>query len=82
MAYLKLEYWDSCDIGGMIYQFGYKNVMYLDVDVGTPTIEVVEEGAEDGDKNFITFWKKMIKSYKFFIPIPEYQFDTLTLRPS
>jgi len=38
MAYLKLEYWDSCDFGGLVYQLGYKNVMYLDVDVGTPTI--------------------------------------------
>ena len=74
---LKLEYWNSCDIGNIIYQFGYKNVMYFNLDVGVPVFETIEEGVEDGDKNFIPQFTKMIKKYKFYTLLPEYQFDVL-----
>ena len=77
MAYLKLEYWNSCDIGGLLYQTGYKNIMYLDVDAGKPVFETIEEGQEDGDKNFVSFYTKMVKKYKIETILPEYQFDVI-----
>ncbi len=77
MAYLKLEYWNACDMGGLLYQLGYHNIIYLDVDAGKPVFETIEEGVEDGEKNFISTFTKMIKKYKLEMLLPEYQFDAL-----
>lgn len=77
MELLKLEYWNTCDIGGLIYQFGYHNIMYFDLDVGKPVIETIEEGVEDGEKNFISHFTKMVKKYKIETILPEYQFDAI-----
>lgn len=74
MEYLTISYWNSSDIGGMLYRnHAYKNRMYIDT---TPTLyeeQIEEEGVEDGDKNFIPTFRKITKIYKCDILCsPEY----------
>lgn len=65
MSYLVLTYWNSSDVGGMLYHnHPYKNRVYVDATPALCDIEVKEEGVEDGDKNFIPTFRKTQKLYK------------------
>lgn len=80
MSYLKIQYRNSCDLGGSLFQDpaeSFYYCMFLNVDVGKPTFEVIEEGREDGERNFIPDLRKLSKQYKFITVVPEYQLDTL-----
>lgn len=73
----KIKFNNSCDLGGISYVKGYSNILYLDVDIGEPTYEQLEEGQEDGEKNFIPHFRKLIKHYTFHTVVSEYLFDCL-----
>lgn len=80
MEYLKIKYRNSCDLAGSLFTatsptFYY--ILYLDVDVGKSTYEYVEEGRDDGEKNFIPDFKKLAKVYEFTTVVPEYILDCL-----
>jgi hypothetical protein len=80
MAYLQIKYRNSCDLAGSVFQkpeVDFYYVLYLDSDVGTPTFETIDEGREDGEKNFISDFKKSTKRYQFNTVVPEYQLDAL-----
>ena len=78
MKYLKIKYRNSCDFGGTIFQQpGFWYVMYLPVDVGKSMFEFVEEGREDGEKNFITDFKRTQKVYEFNTIVSDFQLDAL-----
>lgn len=87
----KITYYDTCDVGGIFYRTleyhnglggkQYKNVFYLDVEIGKPEYEYTEEGEEDGLGNFSPDYKKLTKNY-FLQPIlPEFMLDAIQLLP-
>lgn len=61
--YLKLEYWNTCDLGNIYYQGGQKFWFYLDADVAEPFHEDVEDGQENGDGEFIPTYRRQMKRY-------------------
>lgn len=78
--YLKIKYRNSCDLGGAVFQQpcnAFWFTLYLPVDVGKSTFELIEEGREDGDKNFISDFKKLTKTYEFTTVVAEYMLDAL-----
>lgn len=80
MKYLKIKYRNSCDLAGSVFTQSATNfwyVQYFDVDIGTPTYELVEEGGEDGHKNFRKDLQRLAKKYTFTTVVPEYLFDAL-----
>lgn len=83
----KITYWDTCDIADIFYrtqQFGgaqYKNIIYLDIDVGKPEYEFTEEGEEDGEGKFSPDFKRLEKQYLLQGVFPEYLVDALALIP-
>lgn len=65
MDFLTISYWNSSDLGGMLYHNQpYKNRMYIDTTPALFEEQVEEEGVEDGDKNFIPTFRKITKIYK------------------
>lgn len=65
MDFLTISYWNSSDIGGMLYHnHSYKNRMYINTTPALFDEQVEEEGTEDGDKNFIPTFRKITKVYK------------------
>ena len=84
----KIVYWDTCDIDDILYrttsagsQIQYKNIIYLDVNIGKPTYSYQEEGNEDGKKNFKPTLMRSDKRYQVETVAPEYFVDALTLLP-
>src|SRR5688572_20542031 len=79
--YIKLEWWDTCDIGGICYQDGFKNTVFLDTDIGRPDYNILEEGAENGDGVFIKDYSRLQKTPQIQCYVPEYLADALSLLP-
>ena len=83
----KIEYWDTCDISDICYStiaFGYeqyKQIMFLDLDVGAPAYDYEAEGDEDGEMNFVPEYIKLEKRYLLEGVFPEYFVDALSLLP-
>ncbi|MDD4225955.1 MAG: hypothetical protein PHU98_06165 [Mariniphaga sp.] len=79
--FLKIKYRNSCDLGGSVFSnpsnvFHY--VLFINgSDLGEPTYEIIDEGREDGDKNFQADFKKLTKKFNFTLPVPEYIYDCL-----
>ena len=88
-SYTKIVYWDTCDIGGMFYRMKeinnffpqYKNIIYLDLEIGKPEYEYEEEGEEDELGQFFPDFKKVEKEYFIEGVFPEFMVDALTLIP-
>ena len=74
-GYLKIEWWNSSDLGDVLYQTGYKNKIYLDVEVERPDYNVTIESDVNGDNREIPKFKKWEKVYK--IPDMHMQEDLL-----
>ncbi len=65
MNYLSISYWNSSDVGGMLYHnHAYKNRMYFDTTPALFEETVTEEGQEDADKNFVATFRKTQRVYK------------------
>jgi hypothetical protein len=79
--YLILEWSNSCDFGDVLYQTGFRNQLYLDVDVANPTYPIEEEAQPDGDQMPHPIWQKWQKQYRFETLVPEYLLDALTMIP-
>jgi len=63
--YLKIEWWNDHDLGDVLYQDGYKNKIYLDVEVDKPEYNVQIETDLNGDSSPITKFRRWEKVYKF-----------------
>lgn len=61
MAYLKIEYWSTKKVGDV--PAGLHFWMFLDVSIQEPVETMLEEGIEDGYKNFIPDFQKSTKTY-------------------
>jgi hypothetical protein len=79
--YLVLEWGNSCDFGNILYQNGFVNRLYLDVDVANPSYPIEEEAQPDGNNDPHPVWQKWQKLYRFEDVVPEYMLDALTLIP-
>lgn len=77
--YIKLEWWNSCDLAGIYYQGGFKNKLYFDANVGKPDYEYEVEEEYNGDGVLISTFKRLVKVYKFQVFVPEYVADALQL---
>jgi len=79
--FIKLEWWNSCDIDDILYQTDFKQRMFLKCDVGKPVYPVDEEGSNDGDGEFTPTFQKWQKQYSLTFLIYEYQMDAISLIP-
>lgn len=80
--YLCVEWWDDTnavfDNGGIAYQNGYKNRIYLNTELGKPDYEFEEEG-EDRDGYYFAEKQISEKTYKFSFLAPEYLCDAMRI---
>ena len=81
MEVIKFVIGNSCDIGDIIYNTGWQQVVYFQGDLFKPEYEFSEEGTEDGEGNFIKQFDKVLKRYKLIIFQPENIADGLYLLP-
>lgn len=61
--YLKINWWNAYDLGDVIYQTGYKNIIYLDVEISKPEYNLIREVEQDGDANEKKVFEKWEKVY-------------------
>ncbi len=67
-AYLKIEYWNSVDYGYVLYQDGFKNRIYLDVELERPDYNVTIESDVNGDNQEIPKFRKWEKDGLVWVP--------------
>ncbi len=77
-GYLKIEYWNTTDLGDVLYQTGYKNRLYLDVEVERPDYNTTIESDLNGDNQELPRFKKWEKVYKFRAWMQEDLLDAFT----
>lgn len=71
--YMCLEWWDSSDFDKIYYTDGFKNRIYLDTFITGSEPEIIEDGENDGDDNFIPTFQKLVIGYNFTIsPAPDF----------
>lgn len=79
--YTKIQWWHSCDIGNLLYQTGYQNVLYLDSELTRDTPDFFEEGKEDGEKTFIPSFQKLVDKILLTDYVPEHVLNALIALP-
>lgn len=77
--YIKLEWSNSCDLGGIYYQSGFSNKLYFDTNIGNPSYEEEIEEQYNGDGVLIATFQRLVKNYNFQVYAPEYIIDALKL---
>lgn len=77
--YLKITWWNDNDLGEILYQDGFKNVIYLDVEVEKPEYNVTLESDLNGDNVEVTKFRKWEKVYRFECWMQEDLVDAFTL---
>ena len=82
----KIEYWSTCDIGGIYYRpipgfesVQYKNIIYLDSEIGRPDYLFDEEGEEDSLKVFHPEIQTVEKQHSIEAILPEFMLDAISL---
>jgi len=65
MNYLRISWWNDHDLGDILYQDGFRNVMYLDVEVEKPEYNTTIESDLNGDNVEIARLRKEEKVYRF-----------------
>jgi hypothetical protein len=75
-----LEWKHLHDLGDIIYQTGYINRLFLNIELGEPEYEIEEEVLKDINGNEVETLVRTRKVYKTVIPeLPEYIVDSLSL---
>jgi hypothetical protein len=78
--YLKLRWWNDCDVADMVYQFGgYKNEIWLATNIARNEPSLVEEGQENNQKQFIPTVQYYTDNFTLDEYVPEYVLSSLTL---
>lgn len=70
--FMKIEFWNSCDIEPISYGDGWRQETYIDSFIFTSEPEVEEDGARDGDDNLIPTFQKMVVKYRFSAAVPDF----------
>ena len=63
LDFIVFDYRNKYDMGGVLYQTGYKQLFFVDAELSTPEYEIEEDGTQDGDKNFLPTFRKTQKVY-------------------
>lgn len=79
--YNKLQWWHSCDIGNMIYQTGFENVLYFETDTEPDDPIITQEGQNDGIGDFVTSFIKYVEVLKLSEYVPHYVLNALMALP-
>ena len=79
MNLLKISWWNDYDLGDILYQDGFRNVIYLDVEVEKPEYNTTIESDLNGDNVEISKFRKWEKVYKFEFWGQEDLVDAFTL---
>lgn len=77
-TYLKIEWRNSVDYGDVLYQNGFTNRIYLDVEMERPEYNVTTESDLNGANQEIPKFKKWEKVYKFTCWMQEDLVDAFT----
>lgn len=73
--YMKIEFWNSCDIAPIAYNNGaggWKQTMYIDSFIHASDPEVEEDGERDGNDMLIPTFQRMVVRYRFSAVVPDY----------
>lgn len=76
-TFTKLEWSNSCDFATLIYQTGYKNLLYLTSELARAEPSVVEEGITNGEGKFFQTSAIYFDNYKIEEYVPEYVMNAL-----
>ena len=79
MNYLCISWWNDHDLGDILYQTGFKNKIYLDVEVEKPEYNTTIESDLNGDNVEIAKFRKWEKVYKFEAWMQEDLVDAFSL---
>lgn len=74
---IKIEWWNSTEIGNTLYSRGFRQQLLLDTILGTPEILEVLVGDSDGEGGVIPSFQRRSKQYKFEVFVPEFLADAL-----
>lgn len=78
--YLMLKWNNDCgDLGPILYQTGWNDVLFLDTVIEREEPSVYEEGSEDAIKNFTAFLQKYVDNLNFDAYAPFHIVETLVL---
>ncbi len=76
--YIVLTWNNSCPINDILFGLTDPYIMYIDSDILKPRYEIEEDGAQDGNGEFVPTYQKLTKIYNLTIsPIIESQVDAL-----
>ena len=75
---IKLEWWNSYDILDIYYEGGYKNWIWLNVDIKRPSYPITRETEEDSVGEAHNVFLKWEKQYQFEIHCLEPLADALS----
>ena len=76
---IQYTFWNTCDIGDILFSTGFKPTFYLNQEMGYPQYPVIKEQEKDGDQNEIDLWSKLQKRYSLTILCDEPTLDGLTI---
>lgn len=79
MDYIKLEWWNTCDIGGIYYQGGFVNTIYIPSDICKPSYNTLIEEEENGEGVPVMSYGRVQKIPEIQYYVPEYLADALSL---
>ncbi len=77
--YIKLEWWNGCDISPILYSTGFKNKIYLDTYTEVIPAEITEEGEENGNEVFLPTFQRVLQKHKIEFFGPDYLLDSIVL---
>ena len=80
IGYTMLTWWSDCDWDDIIYQYGFRNYLYLNIDIDVPSEEIVKNTSDRLGEQFASdiIIKKI---YRLKERIPEYLWNALIRLP-
>lgn len=78
---ISLAYWNECDLGNIIYQTGYKNLVYFPspkIDLSMPSYEITKD-TEMRDGERLVYKTTMLKTHNLVFLAPEYMADAMSI---
>lgn len=75
--YIKLEWWNECDLGNIYYSGGFKNKVYFETEIGKPDYVIEQETKNNQQGVDIILSSVRKKIYQFEVYVPEYMVDAL-----
>lgn len=79
MSYCKLTFYNAANLGGIYYEGGFQQMLYLRIDEGYPIFELEEEGEENVKGIFIPTYQLVKYRYKIVLHCHVYLAEALML---